>query len=363
MKIILQQGHIESGGTSSPQGTLDDLRSWVKSFAPRQCNPTDLKAIAGNLSRGSLTHSGLIYYLHACWAKELGCVLRPDMIYFTILSEVASSVLDHPKDFQPLMTKSQQKENIIVVDPRADQGMLSIRSLCAKLKSAVVSKELYQMVCETKFASDDAHAHEVRCMAFCQMGIPYFNYLSTFCGIQSIDLRGDLTDWTKLLTTISNLETLLSKYDSSGEVTHLLKQSSLTVSSIIHFAFNPRFQVDPKYTNTSVNEFFNDIFHYGHNSKCGSGHDTNIVSGWVRNFYKSQREDLHNFSTSMTYVPYHNIETERNFIQVATLAYSDLVNGVAVPHYGKIIFEVLNEELFNKIAMKKAGGDNLDFLF
>jgi hypothetical protein len=125
--------------------------------------------------------------------------------------------------------------------------------------------------------------------------------------------------------------------------------------------FNSRFE-NYANSNSSASDFFNDIFHYGKNSKCGSGHDTNIVSGWVRNFYLSQGEDLHNFSTSMTYVPYQNIETKRTFVQVSTLAYSDLINGVAVPHYGKIIFEILNEELFNKIAMKK-GGDNLDFMF
>jgi hypothetical protein len=120
--------------------------------------------------------------------------------------------------------------------------------------------------------------------------------------------------------------------------------------------------VDAKYANSNASAFFDDIFHYGSNTKCGSGHDTHIVSGWIRNFYLSQGEDLDKFSTSMTYVPYQNIETKRKFVQVCTLAYSELTEGVAVPHYGKIIFEVLSEDLFNKIAMKKNDG-SLDFVF
>ena len=56
----------------------------------------------------------------------------------------------------------------------------------------------------------------------------------------------------------------------------------------------------------------------------------------------------------MTYVPYLNIESNRKFVQVCTLAYSDLVSGTAIPHYGKILFEVLHDDLFNKIAMKNS---------
>jgi len=92
-----------------------------------------------------------------------------------------------------------------------------------------------------------------------------------------------------------------------------------------------------------------------------SGHDEMIVKGWARRFYLTHGEDLHNFNTSMAYVPYQNIETKRKFIQVSTLAYSQLVDGTAVPQYGKVKFEILDEALFNTIAMKKQDQDH--FLF
>lgn len=65
----------------------------------------------------------------------------------------------------------------------------------------------------------------------------------------------------------------------------------------------------------------------------------------------------------MTYVPYKNIETNRKFVQVCTLAYSELINGTAVPHYGKLTFETTSEELFNKIAMKKNNSNMFVFDF
>lgn len=335
---------------SSRKGDLNDLRSWVKSFAPPNTNPQNMKFIESNVTKTDITHSGLIYYLHACWAKELGCVMRPDMIYFTILSEIANSVIKRPKDFKSLFTDKNGKEDIIILDNNADNGGLSIQTLCQSLREKVVNKELYRLVCDIKFASDDFGAYDARCMAFCKMGIPFFNYMTTLCGISSVDVQGNFDDWKMLIDTINRLLNLLSRYDSIGNVKSLLERSLMTVSTIIHHTFDINYDTDPKYS--TAQSFFNDIFHYGSNRQCGSGHDEYIVSGWSRNFYNSQGEDLTNFSTSMTYVPYQNIETGRMFIQVSTLACSDIVNNVAIPHYGKLKFEILDKDIFHKIAMK-----------
>lgn len=62
MKIQLSQ---ISPGEERRQGELNELRSWVKLFIPGQWNPKDFKLISNNLPRVALTHSGLIYYLHA----------------------------------------------------------------------------------------------------------------------------------------------------------------------------------------------------------------------------------------------------------------------------------------------------------
>jgi hypothetical protein len=347
MKIKLTQPHF---GEASRQGELTNLNSWIKSFVPRGWKSQDLKYLGGNLPNNAFTHSGLIYYLHACWAKELGCVLRPDMIYFTVLSEIAGHILKHPNDFKSLFTNKNGKEDIIVVDPMATSGHLDIHTLCEALRHKVVNKEMYQLICDTTFDSDDSNAREARCMTFCEMGIPYYNYLTTLCGITSIDVQGSFSDWKRLFDTVGRLRSIMSRYDSAGQIGPLLEKTFQTVSTIIHYVFDPNFTADSNYPNAE--SFFNDIFHYGSNAKCGSGHDAYIVSGWARHFYMSHGEDITNFSPSMTYVPYLNIETKRKFVQVSTLAYSDLVNGTAIPHYGKILFEVVSDELFNKIAMK-----------
>ena len=347
MKVILSH---HAYGNTSQQGELSDLKMWINSFTPFEWRPEDFLLLSSNIPPGSITHAGLIYYLHACWAKELGCVLRPDMIYFTVLSEIANFVLKTPQDFKNLLTEKDGKEEIIVRDPMATHGNLNIHNLCKALRQTVSSTELCQLICDVTFKGDDNLSHEARCMTFCQMGVPFYNYLSTLCGIKSVDIQGDFADWKKLFDTLGRLRIILSRYDHSGYITKMLKNTVQIVSTIIHFTFDSTFKSDPKYSDQVT--FFNDIFHYGKNTVYGSGHEKCIVSGWARNLYICQGDDLVKFNPSMTYVPYTNIETNRKFVQVCTLAYSDLIDDTIVPHYGKVMFEVLNSTIFDKIALK-----------
>jgi hypothetical protein len=104
-------------------------------------------------------------------------------------------------------------------------------------------------------------------MAFCQMGIPYFNYTTTLCGIRSVDIQGPMTDWKILFDTVGRLRTILSRDESLREC---LDKAFKTISTIIYYTFDRQFSVDPHYS--TVESFFNDIFHYGANRQCGSGH-------------------------------------------------------------------------------------------
>jgi hypothetical protein len=97
---------------------------------PSGWNPQQVRLLNTGIPSNSVTHSGLIYYLHACWAKELGCVLRPDMVYYTIVSEIATYVVDNPEKFRSLFSNSKSKVDFIVSNKNAHQGDLNINDLC-----------------------------------------------------------------------------------------------------------------------------------------------------------------------------------------------------------------------------------------
>lgn len=46
------------------------------------------------------THESLIHYIFVAWSKELGVVLSPDMIFYTIISEIKNFMIKNPKIFQ-----------------------------------------------------------------------------------------------------------------------------------------------------------------------------------------------------------------------------------------------------------------------
>jgi hypothetical protein len=339
---LTQSGHIKSQNS----GTLNDLKSWVKSFSPDTKKYTDFKLIDQSYTTPDATHSGLIYYLHACWAKELGCVLRPDMIYYTVLAEIAKEVLDNSHQYKLLFTTSQEKPVVVVQNINAINGGLEISDLINLLEKYVVNKNLFNLVCNTTFKSDDTMAKEARCMAFANMGVPYFDYMTTMCGIKSLDVQGDFEDWTLLANSIKGLCELFDKFETTRpSMPAYLEKAHSTVLSIIDNTFNSK-------SLETATTFFSNVFHYGPNAKCGSGHSVNMVCGWVRDFYNCKSEDLVGFGATMAYVPYSNIETNKKFVQVITLAYSNIVDGVAIPHYGKLIFEVLNEKTFNDLAFR-----------
>lgn len=347
----------------SMDSDLNQPENWIKSFAPvrhwdssKNIDRKDFKLLQKNFPDNQTTHSGLIYYLHLCWAKELGCVLRPDMIYYTILSEIARTVVDHPSTFRSLFTTQQNKQTIVTIDMDAINGGLNVETLCQNMKNKVANPELHQLICDIHFENDDDLAHEARCMVFANMGVPYFDYMSTMCGISSVEIQGGIDDWKKLFDIIGRLRRIFNMPDNFEnewqirQMSQLLRKSFETISTIIHFMFDNKFANYSEYQD--IQSFKANIFHYGHNKHCGSGHDDYLVSGWARNFYASNGDDLDKFSPSMVYVPYQNIETGRMFIQVCTLAYSDINNGIANPHYGKLMFEISNRETFGKISMK-----------
>jgi len=339
---------------SEKKGLLNDIKSWIDNFAPLGSNQEDFNLINKSFD-SALTHSGLIYYIHFCWAKEMGCVLRPDMILYTILSEISNQILDYPDEYRQLFTHSNKKQDVVMQDSGTIEGAMDPRQLIDLLAELVKNKDFFNVICKTSFKSDVLFAREARFMAFGKMAVPYFNYLTTMCGIQSVDIINNINDWEKLKNKISKLSSILEKIQTSETISikrvlAMLKKSSKTIKTLIYYSFGKDYKnILPEYNSRS--DFFNDIFSYGKNVKCGSGHDTYLVKGWIKNFYINDTDcDLYKYSPSLSYVPYINLDTKRMFVQVCTLAYSKISDNIAEAYYGKVTFQVLNQETFKKLT-------------
>lgn len=331
---------------------LNELKEWVNNFAPPGCSVKDFKELTIHNSKYDFTHCGLIYYLHGCWAKELGCVLKPDMIYQTILSEITKCILKYPTDFKFLFMDGDTKQNINLIIESADKGCFDIEQLNDILKNTVKNKEFYNLICNTSFSTDGLFGREVRLMTFANMGVPYFNYMTTMCGIKSVSVDGTQYDYERLLVNLTKLkkifETNVKYIKKDISIFNFLQKNIETVVNILHYTFDKKYKQFNIYN--SAEDFYSDIFHYGENTKCGSGHDEFKVYGWARNFYNTTQEDLSHFQSTLCYVPYTNIESKKTFVQVAGMTHSIIENNIAYPEYNKIVLEVTDKNTFNKLA-------------
>lgn len=322
-----------------------------------------------------ITHGGFIGLLYYCWAKEIGVELRPDMLYYRLISEIAHDVLNRPNEYRRIFTDSNEKKEIMI--ETTGEYELDPETLVAALKNLVPNKEFLDLIVNTKFASEPEGAQLARNIVFCQMGIPYYSYMTCLCGIPSVKVEGTVDEWMLLYNNINRLIALLK---GINHMTDFIQQYNNIIGNIIYFSFGHNVDNLILMYSNGV-DFYKDMFNNDENPRCGSGHTPDVIHGWILKLYlktyKSDKKEkvntttmkngkfekkevetyedinLNDFDADITYVPYKNMETNRMFYKAIGLVYSnyDKENNRLSPQYGHVIHEVLDVDLFNNIAM------------
>lgn len=357
-----------------------DDDKWMHSVVPQvdSFGSSDFSQIIPILTSytSDITHGGLIGYLYYCWAKEIGVELRPDMLYYRLISEIAHDVLKRSEEYRSIFTDSNEKKTIMI--QTIGEYELDPETLVAALKNLVPNKEFLNLIVNTKFASEPDGAQLARNIVFCQMGIPYYSYMTCLCGIPSVKVEGTLDEWMLLYNNINRLIALLK---GINHITDFIQQYNNIIGNIIYFSFGQKVN-DLKLMYSNGIDFYKDMFNNDENPRCGSGHVPDIIHGWILKLYlKTYRTsdkkikvkktvfkngkleeydvdsypdiNLKDFDADITYVPYKNMETNHMFYKAIGLVYSnyDKENNRLSPQYGHVIHEVWTTDLFNKIAM------------
>jgi hypothetical protein len=351
-----------SDATQKPKShkQLSTSTEWIKSFAGVERNSwrermpklEDFVETDRNFNPKTThsTHCGLVHYFHNCWAKEIGAVLRPDMIFNAIISELVHRIHDKPEYYKYLFTDSDKKIDITVV-----ANLFDYEKFLALVGNVVKDKEFMSIVCDTEFESDVPNAKLARMMAFASAGAPFFNYLGSMCGIPHLEIQGAESDWIKLhelVCKFKKIQPLDCDLHYSNNYNTFISKSANVIANIIYYCFTKSIS-DFEQIEDSAENFFSDIFHYGRNSKCGSGHDEFIVKGWLKCFYGDSDKDISNYRTHTNYVCMKNEDEDKFYCQVVSLAYSvyNEEKEVLEPHYGIVTYEILDKIVYNKLAM------------
>lgn len=306
------------------------------------------------------THAGFVNYLFYAWANEFGICLRPDMLYYIIISETIAQInkytnIERHKIVLPNMSERSgceinEEELHKAVSNTLDQIGLNNENF----KKSIIDVNFESQPCNFKTALQ---------MSFLQTTLENTTQIEPMCGIPSVEIVGDMKEWVALIEAVTKLAT------SMNELGDYYKKCIDTISKLFSAKFCP-----DKLTKEEITNFLSEIFWV--EGTCESNHST-ILKGWFSDFFVVKHDHLNLYPTHSHFVPYSiksndsvdlvnlvNLvdqnntslslsQTGRNFVKVCGLNYSRLDDDTLYPLYGESIYEVKHAKIFEFL-----NGDN-----
>ena len=329
---------------------MDDLQNWL--WILGKTNKKDFK-ILNQINPGyNFSHHGLIHYLYGCWAKELNCVLSPEIFFHRYLSELIKYILQYPSDFEPLFDLKQNGKKRIYYFV----GKPNHKNIANDIAKLMKNKKLYHAICKANFSTDTDTSKKVRNLSFLNMTIPYVDYIKTFCGIPNVLVDGTENDWKHLLENIYLIMSSIEDHNlknnkSCHEFYQYSKKVANLILAILHFSFdNQKYKISSKYQQYNDIDFYNNMFYF-ENKQCMSGHDENRIGGWINILYNKDEglNELVKYNHDISYLPYYDETSKRRFITMGGMTHSIIKNNTAYPSFQVLELEILNSDLFEDI--------------
>jgi len=278
-------------------------------------------AFMGDTISNDVQHYHLNYmiYLSKCWADHLGVVVSPDIIWFTLLSEIATIIKNGPEIYRHLFSTSKEKQDIIIAC--ADPVVINLDTLSSVLKERVPTDTQHFFPEFTTSTPQSMHAFQA---TFCDMCSPYYNYMMYLCNIPKIDVQGTFDDWKELAHKWRILATIL--FDKESTVHHIwIKQVNETLTALL--------------TNFYDKEFWKTIFGIKH---CGSGGQIEVF-GWFANLFLKQPKPRYpeNFANHMSIVKYKQLNYNADYEMSVGLFSSQLQDEFMIPNFNYVVHQVV----------------------
>eukprot|EP00727_Mastigamoeba_balamuthi_P008980 m51a1_g4704 hypothetical protein (446) ;mRNA; r:247833-249291 len=361
-------GSIAEGLRGSAE--LRSARLWPCD-APRDAGAVEAEGTAAH------GHQGLAWYVYACWAQEKGCVLRPDLVWLTVASELARETIAAPLAYRPLFASAAGggKELVRVLVGEVDQPM-PLERLASSVAQRMSDRRVAELVAHSDFASAGPGYHQAAASALAAAASPYYDYMTFMCGIPHFRIDGGSDEWQRLAAMCLELADHVTACNTPRttqfagycrDVAGLVRE----VDAYAHCDMSVRANAEAAQT------FFSACFWI--TASCGSGHPY-YCRGWLSRLYfvKAKEpeyremgnhgertadgdavakwarvlDNVLDFPTHMGRVAWRNEESGRMFCMCTGLFYSTLSDdGVfLLPCYGQLQYEIRDEGLFKLLA-------------
>lgn len=275
-------------------------------------------------------HLGYLGTISKAYSFHFGLEFSPDVVWHTILCELSNLVRLAPEVCKPLFVKDpnqDKKEQIVVLTGSSED--INLFALVEKLKERIqIDSSLFLPDFSTS-TQDSKLAHAA---ALCDAASHYYEYATMLCGIRYIELTGTKADWELACSTLISLAQQFKRINYPEATEYLIKVIDVLV--LVADSFNDERLAYNK-------DFWQDIYTQ---KNVGSGGDLDI-SGWIKDLFftgsgKNNRGNrLESFMTSISLVPYKNLDTGREFKSAHGCFTSVLDDGTLIPRLDYVVFE------------------------
>ncbi|KAJ0424972.1 hypothetical protein BJY00DRAFT_308859 [Aspergillus carlsbadensis] len=159
----------------------------------------------------SASQHGFVWALVEAYSRHHNLILRPEDIWFSILTQLSFYVNAHAEDLRSIFVSHQgQKElkvHAVGTIHSVDLGALAVE-MTQEMKENLVDKDFRDWLLPdfTTTTRSDTIVAAVLMMGTLQK---YFSYtMQLICGIPSVTLLGEKADWEKLVKRLDRLPTL-----------------------------------------------------------------------------------------------------------------------------------------------------------
>jgi Domain of unknown function (DUF4419) len=210
---------------------------------------------------------GVVNYLSVCYANHLVPVIRPDMVWQVILSELARVVLKDPATYGPAFGHHGGDKVTLSVATSPAQNCDHLLPLTeALLDRAPWLRPILR-------DSPDEAARIAYRAVFLEAASPYYNYVMFLCGFPAIYVAGTPETWYGMRDALRLVQSLNTALDTP-EIHGVCTRGQQLIESIWSLT-------DPRMQRFSPDGMFA-------SARCGSGHDG--VGGWWFDVYVDRPE-------------------------------------------------------------------------
>ncbi|KAK7955333.1 CFEM domain family protein [Apiospora saccharicola] len=217
----------------------------------------------------SASRNGFVWAAYHAYCTHHHLVLRPEDIWFAILTQLSFYINAHAEDLRSLFVAHEGQKKLVVRDynhvgSTTDYGRMA-QEMTHRIQEHVVDPGLRDWILPSFSTTTDTDK-VVGSILFMGVMQKYFTYcFMTLCGIPSVTLMGEIDDWKDILARLDKMDQI------GAEPAHFATMLRAVVRMFVRSFEQP--------AAAEVVDFWDKIA-YHHGASSGSDY----LSGWITAF-------------------------------------------------------------------------------